>query len=216
MNQRGFTLLEMIIGITLLGFVLMLLYGGLRLATRSWEAGEKTVATTSRQAVVDEFLRRQLVLAYPLRWKMDDGQEIVAFTGETGSLHFAAPISARLGTGGIHLVAIEEERTSDGNALRLRWHLPDPELKAFEFPEEGDQVRLVRDIDALEFAYFGSETKDTEPTWHDTWHSETEFPQLVRLRLKPKEGEPWPDILVELKLGADSACRWDAFLKRCM
>lgn len=216
MKQRGFTLLEMVIGITLLGFILVLLYGGLRLGTRSWDAGEKSVDASSRQAVVGEFLRRQLVLVYPLRWKKDGTQEVIAFAGETDALYFAAPISARLGAGGINLLALDADKKGGESALRLRWRAPDPEDKAFEFAEESKQeAALVRDIGALEFAYFGSDTQDAEPAWHDTWHSETYLPQIIRLRLKPKEGDPWPDILVALKLNADATCQWDAVNGRC-
>lgn len=216
MKQRGFTLLEMIIGITLLGFVLMLLYGGLRLGTRSWDAGEKSVETSSRQAAMTGFLRRQIGLTYPLRWKQDEGPAAVAFEGDSGSLRFAAPIAARLGPGGIHLLAIDREEGADAADLRLRWHLPDAELKAFDFPDEANQVKLVKDVDSVEFAYYGAEDKDSEPAWHDSFHSETMLPQLIRMRVKPKDGEPWPDILVELKVAADASCRWDPHFKRCM
>jgi general secretion pathway protein J len=216
MKQRGFTLLEMVIGITLLGFVLVLLYGGLRLGTRSWDAGEKSVETASRQAAMTGYLRRQIGLTYPLRWKNDDGAEIIAFEGERDSVRFAAPIAARLGPGGVHLLAIEPEAGGDATDLRLRWQLPDAESKQFEFPDEANQAWLVRGLESVEFAYYGSEDKDTEPAWHDAWHSDTMLPQLLRMRLKPKAGEPWPDILVELKVAADATCRWDPSFRRCM
>lgn len=217
MKQRGFTLLEMIIGITLLGFILVLLYGGLRLGTRSWDAGEKVVEASSRQAVVTEFLRKQLGSIYPLRWKPDEGQqEVLAFAGEPRSLRFAGYMPARLGTGGVHLLALEEEKDGEVSALRLRWRLPDPELKDFEFPDEDNQARLIKDIESIEFAYFGAESQEAEPAWHDAWHNETQLPVLIRVRVKPREGEPWPDVLVDVKLGGEGGCRWDSFYKRCM
>jgi len=83
MNPRaqGFTLLELLIGMTLVGFILSLLFAGLNLGTRSWEAGEKRMVTSSRQAVVVGFIRRALEQTYLLRWRMDDEDQL-AFAGE--------------------------------------------------------------------------------------------------------------------------------------
>lgn len=211
-RQSGFTLLEMIIGITLLGFILTLVYGGLRLGTRSWEAGERAIEVSSRQAVVGDFLRRQLSLVYPLRWKNDEGTEVLAFAGEAESLHFAAPVAARSGAGGIHLVSIGK----DGEAVRLRWRMPDPELRAFDFPEEKNQARLADGIESFAIAYFGAEAEAEEPAWHDAWQSETRLPSLIRVRMKSADGEAWPDLLVAPMISVEAVCRWDDFYKRCM
>ena len=48
MNTRkgrvaGFTLLELLIAMSLLGFILALLFAGMRLGARSWDAGEARV-----------------------------------------------------------------------------------------------------------------------------------------------------------------------------
>ncbi len=217
MKQRGFTLLEMVIGITLLGLLLTLLYGGLRLATRSWESGETSVATQSRQAAVSAYLRRQIGQIFPLRWKMEDGLEVTAFSGEANTIRFAAPISAHLGPGGLHLIAIEPVADGQETDLILRWQLPLPEQKAFDFSEEASQSKLVRGIESVGFSYFGALSTDSEPSWHETWRVEDNtMPLLVRVRIKPVDGDEWPEILVNLNKGFDFACRWDDWHKRCI
>lgn len=216
MRQRGFTLLEMLIGITLLGLLMVLVYGGLRLGTQSWEAGEAAAEVTARQAAVAEYLRRQLAQVYPLRWSAGDGTETLAFVGEADGLRFAAPVAARMAPGGVHLVALAAEPDGEAKALRLHWRPPDPEHPAFEFGAEDGQAVVVRGIEAVEFAYYGAETEDAEPDWHAAWHSEARLPRLIRLRLRPAQGEPWPDIVAALRLDAEAACRWDPFYKRCL
>lgn len=214
MNQRGFTLIEMIIGITLLGFILVLLYGGLRLSVKSWDTGEAMVSGTSRQVAVSNFLRRQLAQIYPLTWTDRDGKTQVAFSGDPDAVYFAAPIQAALGPGGISLLALRAEPADDGNDLSLSWQRNDPQEPAFEFPNPDDKVALAKKLDKIVFAYFGTETPDDEPAWHDEWHSESVLPQMIRLSLAGKDGRVWPDIVVVIQQG--SGCSWNAITRQCI
>ena len=215
MNQRGFTLIEMMIGMTLLGLMLILLYGGLRLGVRSWDAGEKVLANASQQVVVTDFVRRQLSLVYPLRWK-NDTQETLAFSGDSHAVHFASQIPVNLGAGGIHLVALEQTEEGNSDALRMRWRLPTPESRDFGFNDENGEVFLVRNIENIEFAYFGAVSDAVDPSWHDSWQGEDRLPLLIRLRVTNQDGSAWPEIVTALKLEPEAACRWDSFTRRCM
>ena len=44
-SQSGFTLLELVVAITLMGLVLVMLYSGLRLGLTSWDNGEQRAET---------------------------------------------------------------------------------------------------------------------------------------------------------------------------
>ena len=46
--QRGFTLVEVLIAISLLGLMLVILFGGLRLGGRSWDAIEQRTGRAER------------------------------------------------------------------------------------------------------------------------------------------------------------------------
>jgi general secretion pathway protein J len=215
MKQRGFTLLEMLIGITLLSFVLVLLYGGLRLGTRSWEAGEKAIETNTRQTLLADFLHRQLSLIYPLRWRQGEKGLVLAFAGEPHALSFSGTFAARSGPGGIHHFVLDLPENDKEHSLRLRWRLNGQEVKAFEFPEEKDQRSLVRGVESLDIAYFGALQADEEAVWHDTWSHDTELPMLIRVRLKLVDAESWQDIVVPLQFN-QAQCRWNSWYKKCM
>ena len=57
-QQAGFTLLELLIAMTLLGMILVLLFGGLRLGVRSWDASQKQVDSLNSVRSLESFLRR--------------------------------------------------------------------------------------------------------------------------------------------------------------
>jgi general secretion pathway protein J len=191
---RGFTLLEMLIGMTLLGFILSLLFAGLNLGMRSWEAGEQRMVTSSQQAVIIDFIRRTLEQTYPLYWRLDN-EERLAFVGETGSLRIVAPVPMPGGGSSNYLVAIDLIEGEKGRDLAMRWHVPDPRAPGFGPAEEAKPKVLAKAVREVAFAYFGAENDIDEPAWHDQWLDQKTPPELIRLKLTMENGETWPDIV---------------------
>lgn len=193
-RARGFTLLELLIGMTLVGFILALLFAGLNLGTRSWEAGEQRIATSSRQAVVVDFIRRTLEQMYPLRWRVED-EERLAFAGETESLRFVGPVPMHGGALVNQVLVLDLADGETGRNLVMRWRIPDPREPGFEAAETGEPKVLIKGIERLTFSYYGTESDAEEPTWHERWVEQKTPPELIRLQLVMENGEPWPDIV---------------------
>ena len=119
-SHAGFTLLELLISITLLGFILVLLFGGLRLGIRSWDTVQQRVDNLNTVRAVESFLRREMEMTYPYRWKGTPEQRM-AFLGERNKVSFVAQLPSRIGTGGLYLASLELERSSKGRRLVWRY-----------------------------------------------------------------------------------------------
>ncbi len=63
-RQRGFTLLEILVAVTLLGLLMAALFGGVRLGVRAWEASGARLDDDARLTAVQDFLRERLTQAY--------------------------------------------------------------------------------------------------------------------------------------------------------
>jgi len=195
-RQAGFTLLELIVAITLMGLVLMVLYSGLRLGLNSWDGGEQRAEATNRLRLAQEFLRRQLAQSITVYHVNDRQEQQVVFAGRTDEIEFVAPMLAQLGQGGLYRVRVG---MADGR-LWIRWrpYLPtDPEAG-----EEQETV-LLEGVSDVEWAYFGpGQDNDPQslPRWVSDWASTQRRPQLVRLNLH-LNGEPWPDLVTALAEG---------------
>ena len=193
-RQTGFTLLELVVAITLMGLVLVLLYGGLRLGLNSWDSGEARAETTNRLRLVEEFLRRQLAQSMTVYRTNDQQEKVVVFVGQANGIEFVAPMLAQLGQGGLYRVRIE---VADGR-LWVRWR---PYLPGDPNAGEERETVLLDGVSALEWAYFGPERDDDrQPRWRSDWTSSERRPVLVRLNLTVRE-EPWPDLVVALTEG---------------
>ena len=117
-TQRGFTLLELLISLTLLGLILVLLFGGLRLSVRSWDSVQRQVDNLNSVRSVESFLRREMERIQPYRWKAAPGPRF-AFVGERHKLNFVAPLPSRIGAGAWPMVAMAIVFRAD--TPRRRW-----------------------------------------------------------------------------------------------
>lgn len=214
-GAAGFTLLELLIAMTLLGFILALLFGGLRLGSRSWDAGELRSERSTHLSLVQGFMRRELSQVYPFRWKKKVNPEL-AFAGESGKLRFVAPVAARLGPGGLYLVSLEFVRDTDGGQLVMKRSIPEPDSADFNALDGAEKLVLAEQVESVNFSYFGPETKDADPQWQDKWDSTTLLPYLIRVRLKFSNGRDWPDLVVSPLVGPETGCMWDAKVSRCV
>jgi general secretion pathway protein J len=193
-RSQGFTLLELLIGMTLVGFILSLLFAGLNLGTRSWEAGEQRMVTSSRQAVVVDFIRRAIEQTYPLRWRVGE-EDRLAFAGEAESLRFVGTVAMHDGASGNHLIALDLVDGETGRDLVMRWQLPDPGAPGFEPIEQAEPKVLIKAVKEMAFAFFGAQSETEDPAWHDQWLDQKTPPELIRLQLTMENGETWPDIV---------------------
>ena len=193
-RSQGFTLLELLIGMTLVGFILSLLFAGLNLGTRSWEAGEQRMVTSSRQAVVVDFIRRAIEQTYPLRWRVGE-EDRLAFAGEAESPRFVGTVAMHDGASGNHLIALDLIDGETGRDLVMRWQLPDPGAPGFEPIEQAEPKVLIKAVKEMAFAFFGVQSETEDPAWHDQWLDQKTPPELIRLQLTMENGETWPDIV---------------------
>lgn len=199
-RQAGFTLLELVVAITLMGLVLVVLYSGLRLGLNGWDSGEQRAEATNRLRLAQEFLRRQLMQSLTVYAINEEQKRVVAFAGQPDRIEFVAPMLAQLGRGGLYRVRVE----AHDNRLWIRWrpYLPtDPEAG-----EEQETV-LLEDVSGVEWAYFGPEQEsqlESPPHWRSNWMNAQRRPQLVRLNLHLR-GQPWPDLVAALTEGSPGA-----------
>ncbi|HNV60426.1 MAG TPA: prepilin-type N-terminal cleavage/methylation domain-containing protein [Rhodoferax sp.] len=206
--QKGFTLLELLISITLLGMILVLLFGGLRLGVRSWDAVQQQVDNLNTVRSVESFLRREMSQTQPYRWKAGTGQRL-AFVGERNKVNFVAQLPARIGGGGLYAISLEIE--SDANGKRLVWrHVPlSPLVQDFTAVSMAPKMILagaeLSAVDDIWLTYFGRLNDSTAPAWLDRWESDTRLPMLIKVQVRFFSGSEWPDFVVAPLLASEGA-----------
>ena len=216
MKQKGFTLVEIVLAIMLLGIMMLLLYSGLTFALRGWDsAGTRGQLVTDRR-LGENFLRREVMEVFPMRWT-DPFVYKIAFSGEAKRLRFVSSRPPGATLGGLALVSVEMEtdpRTHHGR-LVMRRAMPDEAANDFSPLDHVDErTVLVEDVADASFSYFGAETEFAEPKWEDNWTFQ-KLPFLVRLRLTGTDGVPLPEMILRVALGEEAGCLENAFQRVC-
>nr|WP_295771941.1 prepilin-type N-terminal cleavage/methylation domain-containing protein [Rhodoferax sp.] len=204
--QLGFTLLELLISITLLGLILVLLFGGLRLGVRSWDAVQKQVDSLNTVRSVENFLRSEIALTYPYRWKQAPGQRM-AFLGERNKLSFVTQLPSRVGAGGLYAVSVELEHLDSGKRVVWRQLPLNPRGQDFsELAQAKEMVLAATELNTVEdiwLTYYGRESESAPPRWLDRWESDVRLPMLVRIQVKFADNTDWPDFIVAPMLSSE-------------
>lgn len=212
-GQRGFTLLELLIAITLLAMLSVMLLGGMRLGGRVWERSVKGIDQTEETRIARDFIRTALSGAYPLLDKSDPTHPVIGLVGEAKSLSFLAPMPQSLGAAGLARMSLYVEDAGDTRRLILALR---PEL-AFDDAKSPPPSILLGKVQNAEFSYFGAEEAGKPPVWQDHWKSAIALPKLIRLRIAFAEGDarPWPDLIIAPRIQVAADCNYDPALKSC-
>lgn len=198
-KTQGFTLLELLIAMSLMGIVLVMIYSGLRLGMRSWEVGERYATELNDIRLVQGFLRRSLRQSQSVFRIDEDAQRVVVFSGSEQQLVLVSPLLTHLGLGGLYLMRLDMIDMEGVGQLRVRWqpYRPDTLEDDLDNDEEFESTILLSDVADVQWSYFGVEANDEEARWHERWVNTQQRPRVVRLSLN-WHGEPWPDLLVTL------------------
>ncbi len=202
---RGFSLLEVLLAITLLALLIAGAYSGIRAAANAMRAGEAAIDRADRLRTAQEFLRHQLSRMLPLSYAQNDadGTNLV-FEGKDQFMRFVAPMPGYLSRGGPYVQTLELARGSDG--LQLRFN--DAMLNGFDVQKsKSSDVESVVLLDHIRDGRFEYRTLDDQgelTNWSSDWSNSGLTPLMVRIRLNMQPGVqmPWPVLDVPMMLNA--------------
>lgn len=181
-RQAGFTLLELLVAIFVLGFVILLSSQGLQFGLHA----SRVVAGEHKEDLlaVDQALRRMIVLADPGVYP-----EPATLRGAAGALSLTTELPS--GGPGPPLRADAVLSASDGR-LVLRWR-PHRHAEWFGAGPAWTTAIVSEGVERVEFAYAASGSAE----WSATWTGER-LPSLVRIGIvfAGRSGKRWPPIIV--------------------
>jgi len=200
-KARGFTLVELLLAITLMSMLLALAYGGLRASTRATDRGQVILEESSRIRMAHQFVRKQLNQMMPLAFlESEDLQERTIFEGSARRIRFVAPMPGYLGFGGPQVQELSFEQSDHGLALVLSHAL----LQGFEEEKlyQRDPIFLLDRIDQASFQFLGLDEQEQLSGWTDDWAEPNKMPVAVSLEIEFEEGvfTSWPLLSASVRI----------------
>ncbi len=204
-NRHGFTLLELILALTIVGFIVAFSLGSIRLGITARNVGEERVETYQRLRVIADLVTQKIKSAYPVfvlppnrlrRGAPDPGEKpsrILAFEGREDSIRlvtFANPLTSGDEAPWAHEVRFylgEHPRTGETGIILMERDisLDDPPFAATSpLDRNARYYLLARDVAFLKFRYYqwqpnpgeeGENTESSGPVAGGQWVSRVSY-----------------------------------------
>jgi general secretion pathway protein J len=202
LNGRGFTLLEVLIAMTLLSMMMALLFASLKIGADSWQKGNARLARNSEIAIAQQFFRHYLVTAKPLSTnepkKTATGtlSKALAFQGRTDSVQFVSALPASAARVGLQRFTVYRQQ----NQLKV---VVTPFFASKSNKAEREELILLTDISDFSVAYFGSNALpnalQSSNSWQTEWLDKATLPRLIKINLTLSNGRFTPSIVIALQ-----------------
>lgn len=198
-TAAGFTLIEVLIAMTLLSLMVVLLFSSLSIGAKSWQQGETKIAEVNEIAVVQQFFNHHLAHATP-QWNDFDPEKerIFSFQGTKDSLQFVSAFPASAERSGLQLFDLRLQKKNKQSFVSVTLTPFFPLTEGEEFFE--DTVELVTNVARFELSYFGFNEETSEYSWQNQWLEKEQQPRLVKISLELEDGRFIPEIIVALKV----------------
>ncbi len=201
-SSQGFTLVELLLAVTLMATLLALAYSGLRAATTASERGQQMLEESGRLRISHQFIRRQFNLMLPLAFRTDeeDRRQRFVFEGAENLVVFVGPMPGYLARGGPQVQMLELVPGDKGLTLQFV-HAP---LQEFELERlrERDPVILLEGLAGGYFEFLEVDEEEQPLGWVGAWPTPGVLPSSVRLMLEFDETArvDWPVLVAAPRL----------------
>jgi general secretion pathway protein J len=190
-RNGGFTLLETLVALVVLGFLIVGLTHGVRTGLALWNAQSRRLGEAADLDAAERTLRN-LLSGVPTAPTGDAGPGTVTFDGSPDRLTFVGDLPTGLGTTQLANIKLE----LSGGRLVLSWTPHRHEISGAP-PPKPMVTELVGGIKRLELSYWGSTEADQPAAWQGQWQG-PQLPGLIRVRVVFPAGDRrhWPDLIV--------------------
>ena len=205
-GSAGFTLLELVLALILVGLLSLVSYGTLNLCLKGARHGEAATANLQQLRVARQYLERSIGSALP---RLKGKGPWPYFDGETQELKFLTPVPLQAHQlGGIYHLRVFTAPDDQGvNGLAVE------EVKSPVWMDDPQKIEtrlfLIRGLGSLRFTYLAGAEE------FNSWHADRQksMPDRVRIQLSLSDQKPleWliPIRVVETAEGAAEGERED-------
>lgn len=185
-GAAGFTLIEVVLALTIFALIGGILYGAFSLSHSAVEKAEVNATQNQKQRSVADLLASYIRSAYPYRESPQE--QAPFFAGEADALTFVSAYSQSLGGRGMAKIEITKDEGENGRAVvRLRETTP-VRLSREGPPGQTYDLALYEGVREFRLAYLDPQAADE--SWEERWNAQERrlLPRAVRLSYRDERG----------------------------
>ncbi len=170
----GFTLIEVMVALTITALVVGMSYTGLTVGLDSWERGSRAIDDLESSALVERLLKRQLSVASPREFETAE-QKFTLFRGSTNRIEFIADYSLLDGFSDFRKI---DYFTEGGVFLYGESYMYD----YVPSRSEPAPTQTLAEFEDISFRYLKQDENDVFE-WVDDWQAGMTLPAAVQVQI---------------------------------
>lgn len=187
-RRNGFTLLELLLAISLLTLITASIMGGIHLGRRSWETSRASEALDEIESAAraTAMLIGKSFLVHPDQTNLGQTEPPPVFLGAANHCRFVMLSEGGAQWGGLILTEIGVESGSGGDALAVWTAVYRPRDGLAPARETMRKTVVLEGLAGLEISYFGAQRPEQAPAWGAAWSSSDALPALVSIKISAR------------------------------
>lgn len=184
--SAGFTLIEVVLALTIFALMGGILYGAFSLGQSAVEKSQGSFERNQKSRSVSDLLASYIRSAYPYRESQQD--QTVFFSGETDKLTFVSAYSHGMGGRGMAKISITNEGASSGATLRLEEAVPVRLSDESGAAGQTHSLTLQENVSDFRLSYLDPQSEDEK--WEESWDGRERrtLPRAVRIAYRDHNG----------------------------
>lgn len=208
---HGFTLVEVLVVMSLLSLVMLAMVSALRTAAQTEERVDRKLQSADELRLVNNFLREVLgrISAQKTPILKQAGDSPYFFSGGPKEITWLGILPARHGVGGRHHLRLFLGATPNGSALAFQYAPWTGPANAPDWQAASPNV-LLEGVQGFGLEYLDSQVEP--PSWSPQWTAVDHLPDRVRVSIRTATGD-WPDVVVPMRVlvGSDPSMSGPVF-----
>lgn len=202
--MNGYSLLELVVAMALLGFISIAMSGGIQFGARAWEASETKVEAQERLQGAQTLLRTVLQRAMPRELDPSFAVDLDLFRGSAGELAFTASAPSAFGAEGLVRFELRVDGEPGAQRLVLLWQSVNSAAPA--------QNRVLVAGAASVGLSYGARDQVGGLVWTEDWQGRSGAPAAVAIRVNFPQGSGqfWPPFVARTRITHDPLCVYNA------
>jgi general secretion pathway protein J len=183
LKANGFTLVELLVALTILALVISLIFSSLQFSIRTADAVEARITASERIQLVHRMLRRQLQQLLPVRRADNEDTDRIDFSGHRDAIEFVGPMPAPLLFPGLYRITLTVTHGIDSQKLLMKFQPFVENERSGAGSREWQEIVILSDISDAEWNYQDTSRPERQP-WTVDWNDDNRLPDLIRLHIE--------------------------------
>ena len=182
---NGFSILELIITMSLLSIIVVTISGGIHFGQRVWEADKSSDSIDEVETTLSA-LKVIIEKTYPVISFVQNSPNTppqIQFKGMTSECIFVALSEGAAQWGGLIVIDIGTEQTLSSLNLLIRSSVYRTRDGITLNNNDPRTSVILRDLSYLKFSYFGSSENGGIANWKNSWFNYPTLPKLIKITI---------------------------------